>query len=326
MDGGGRVRTISMLALAAVLCSAAPQAGSGLVGYWDFEGVTGATVADRSGNGNTANVVGAVTFPGTFPALNFANAASASFDGTGGYLEIPNSPTMENLQEGDYTISLWVRPNAIPAAGQSFGLVAKDGWPEGVILTEGGAFEIYHWQADGTDADTSLDWTGGGMWYNSPPAPAAPLATGGTNWYHVAGVVRAASRRTEMFVSGTNTAIYDWPAETGAAPAEWNQATWKIGLAMPGQRMANALVDEVRLYNRALSAAEVAQLAAGDAIPAITTTPPPVTPPVTPPPPPTFVGGPMETCSCGSVTEVPPLAALGAGLLAGLGFLLWRRP
>ncbi len=71
---------------------------NGLVGYWPFNG----NANDDSGNGNHGTVNGA-----TLTADRNGEANSAySFDGIDNWINIPNNPNFDNLNE--ITISLWI--------------------------------------------------------------------------------------------------------------------------------------------------------------------------------------------------------------------------
>jgi hypothetical protein len=82
----------------------------GLVGYWPFCG----NANDDSGNGNNGTVNGA-----TLTTDRFGNANSAyTYNGTSSYINVPNSASLQF--NGGITISAWINPNTIPASGASY--------------------------------------------------------------------------------------------------------------------------------------------------------------------------------------------------------------
>ena len=95
-------------------CTLPTNLQNGLVGYWPFCG----NADDVSGNGNNGTVNGA-----TLTDDRFGNANSAySFDGTNDYIEIGNSYQIDAMN--DFTISTWYLTNTISPQFQF--LVSKD--------------------------------------------------------------------------------------------------------------------------------------------------------------------------------------------------------
>lgn len=77
----------------------------GLVGYWPFDEGSGASSADRSGNGNTATLSPEVRFTNAIPPLPVNNAAALTFRAGGQVTATSNG--LNNLQQ--LTIAAWVR-------------------------------------------------------------------------------------------------------------------------------------------------------------------------------------------------------------------------
>ncbi len=75
-----------------------PLPTDGLVGYWPFNG----NANDESGNGNNGTVNGAV-----LAIDRFGNSNSAySFNGNGNYITVPNSPSLDITE--NITLSAWI--------------------------------------------------------------------------------------------------------------------------------------------------------------------------------------------------------------------------
>src|SRR3954469_6654333 len=90
--------------------AAAPT--SGLVGEWKLDEASGATAVDTK-NGYNATVFGGAAFVAgkLGNALNLNNGTS----GTGAkWAEMPSNPTLDVVQEGNYTISAWFYPYSVP--------------------------------------------------------------------------------------------------------------------------------------------------------------------------------------------------------------------
>lgn len=74
---------------------------TGLVGLWSFTG----NANDSSGNGNNGTVYGAI-----LTTDRFGNPNSAySFNGTSDYIQIPNNTSLDLENDNSYTISTWVQ-------------------------------------------------------------------------------------------------------------------------------------------------------------------------------------------------------------------------
>lgn len=76
-------------------------------------------------------------------------------------------------------------------------------------------------------------------------------------WYHVAGVYDSSAQTETLYVNGVQVATFNaagLPPETGAG------GFLQIGAENHSTDVMNGTADDVRVYNRALSAAEVWQL------------------------------------------------------------------
>lgn len=192
------------------------------------------------------------------PAANtFANLRSLSFDGVDDYVEFANSGQMENIQENDYTLSAWFNPTDVPVAGTNEGRYAilyKTGYHLGIGYnrsgTGNGQFVFEHWL-------TGNVWEGVGGADGRAPG----------QWYHVAAVVDRGVGISRLYVNGAADGTNTWTANTAAR--DYGANPWRIGSANPGATYGNyrwaakGLIDEPRVYARALSPEEIQILALG---------------------------------------------------------------
>jgi hypothetical protein len=78
-------------------------------------------------------------------------------------------------------------------------------------------------------------------------------------------VVDRAAGATLLYVDGRLEGSQTWPGE--AATREFSASPWTVGVANPGAErwrwQAHGVVDELAVWDRALTPAEVAALAAG---------------------------------------------------------------
>jgi hypothetical protein len=223
--------------------SAAVVPTTGLVGEWKLDESSGTTAFDTK-NGFNASVAGGAAFVGGHlgNALNLNNGVS----GTGGkYAQMPSNATLDGVQEGNYTISAWFNATTVPTddslPNRYWGIVAKPGQTMGLVFNWAGKFSMRHFLAD-----QSLLITQGNTIY----------AAGG--WHHVVGAVSKSGGTVKVYVDGALKATTTFPA--GTAAWEYGTTPFRIGTAQVGTWAANGKVDQVRIYNRELSASEVADL------------------------------------------------------------------
>lgn len=255
--GGGEPRGAVVPAPSAPVAAPQPApptsaaAVPGLVGHWTFDETERDRAADSSGQGNHGRCIGG-------PRWVAGKVGGAlEFDGKDDVVEIPSSPSLENLQEGSYTIAAWFKPADTPPGQESdnhahYGIVNKTGWHLGLRYGNDNKFVFEHW-LQGDDPDQP-QWAGIGTWDETfDPG----------KWYHVAAVVDAKEGTATIFVNGEEKGVSEaWDPK--AKSREYGQTPWRIGHANPGAKEwawpAKGTIDDVRLYNRPLKAAEIAEL------------------------------------------------------------------
>ena len=208
------------------MTSAAP---SGLVAAYGFDEGSGTTTADRSGNGNTGTVSN-TTWAGA-SAGKFGNALS--FNGTNAWVSV-NSSSSLNLTTG-MTAEAWVNPTAL---GTSYRTVVLREQPGNEV------YALYANQSGPPQAPLGEVFVGG---YKDANASTG-LATGA--WAHLAETYDGSSVR--LYVNGTLVS-------TTAAPGSLasSSSPLRIGGNSIWGEYFSGLIDEVRIYNRALSASEI---------------------------------------------------------------------
>lgn len=227
----------------------APKAAAppGLVGHWTLDdgkavdAVTGRAGTLKGGPAPTAGKIG----------------GALAFDGKDDHVELPNSKELDGLTEGNYTVAAWFKPADVPSGQESdnsagYGIIAKTGWHTGLRYTNEKKFTFEHWLA--TDKADEPRWTGAGAW-DQDYEPG--------QWYHVAGVVSRTTGAVSVYLDGELKGSGEG-FDANAKARAYGTMTWKIGACNPGAEKwgwpAKGAIDDVRLYNRALSDAEVAEL------------------------------------------------------------------
>ena len=204
----------------------------GLVAAYSFNEGSGTTVQDASGHGITGNVIGATWTTGG----KYGNALS--FNGISGYVDLGNPGLLQIT--GSMTWSAWVKAVANPANdGQ---IIAK---------SDSGSGWQYKTTPDTGQQTFGLAISGGGSTF----AHRYSTTVRSLNvWYHVAGVYNAAARTLDIYVNG----LPDNGILVGTVPASQVNSTVNVNIGRRnGGYYFNGVIDNVRIYSRALSQSEI---------------------------------------------------------------------
>ncbi len=203
---------------------------SGLVGYWTMNDGSLGVGYDSNVNGYNGTVHGAVWVDGRF-------GKALSFDGVDDYAQIPGLSTPQS-----FTISFWAN---IRELNRIQYLTEKEvGLPnrfEGTVWI-GADNKIQFYIHDGTFNPTITS-----------------TATCGLGWVHIVAVRDTLTDSLYLYVNGTSAAAPVTDTTTGIITNTASR-TFGAGNRNPAGRYFNGLMDEIRIYDRALSAAEVAAL------------------------------------------------------------------
>ena len=230
---------------------------NGLAGYWKLdESTTSATILDSStttnpSNGLTYNMTTAPSGPTTTipTAINFYNTRSLNFDGTNDYmLASLNSSLITNTA----TFSFWVNTNQTEAT-----------WVNTVIGLGSTGTTIASVCVGGTYSDTYTAAKSICL-YNSSLGSCAVTNSFTTTdygaWHHIVITYdKDATPRTKIYKDNNLLNMYS-NYVTGAFPSQ-NQMN--IGRRADASWYWNGAVDDVRIYNRVLTAGEITSLYTG---------------------------------------------------------------
>ena len=238
-----RSRAVAVAVFAAGLASPIPVlAQTGPVAAYGFDEATGTAVSDASGNGNAGVITGASWNTGG----RFGGALS--FNGTSNWVTVSDAATLD-LTTG-MTLEAWIKPSALA------------NWRTVLMKENGAAGFAYALYASDT-ASHSSGWIRRTSDVDATATSVLPLNT----WSHLAATYDGATLR--LFVNGTQVATR---ASTGATVI--SASPFRIGGNSVWGEYFAGLIDEVRIYNRALTAA---QIATDMNTPVGSTPPPPVT-------------------------------------------------
>ena len=197
-----------------------------LVAAYNFEEASGTTVADASGKGNHGTISGA----SRITSGQFGRALS--FDGVNDWVTINDAASLD-LTNG-MTLEAWVYPT-----------VNMTQWAT-VILKEqsgGGLYELY---ANGDQSQPLTSVTVAGQYQVLSGGPWL-LAN---QWTHLAATYNGTTER--LYVNGTQVAQRP---QTG--PIEVSSSPLRLGGNSVWGEFFKGRIDEVRIYNSALSATEI---------------------------------------------------------------------
>ncbi|MEV8513211.1 LamG-like jellyroll fold domain-containing protein [Dactylosporangium sp. NPDC051484] len=243
-DPSGNVSAYSNTAT--VTISAAPAQPSGLVAGYTFDAGTGTTVTDVSGNGNTGTISGATWDAGG----RFGGALK--FNGSSDAVKVPSSASL-NLS-AELTLAAWVKPAA-----------SQQGWRT-IMQKENEA-----WFLDASSGAGPLRPAGGVTGANNTNAiVTGPTASPLNQWTHVAMTYNGTALK--LYVNGTQVATNP---KSGALQQTSNPLS--IGGNTPYGEYFAGLLDDVRVYNRALSDTELQTIMNSPLVPPVADTTPPST-------------------------------------------------
>ncbi len=203
------------------------QPDNGLVGYWKFDDGSGSSAADSSGNSNTGTLINGPTWTtGKIDgALNFDGVDDAVQIGTG------------NLNISGGTIAFWAYAESFSGTAQYLFGHATQPWANRIQLYT-------------DDSSGNLD-LGLGDSHNLNSIQNLNTDT----WYHIT-----------LTWNGTNYVVYiDGQARanstyTGLSTFEGYADIGNNGNSSDRSAAFDGMIDDVRVYNRALNAAEVLEL------------------------------------------------------------------
>ncbi|MBI1908578.1 MAG: laminin G domain-containing protein [Deltaproteobacteria bacterium] len=220
----------------------------GLVGWWRFDEGTGFTAIDSSGNGNNGTLVPTENHRSPGRVAGGVSGEALQFDGVDDYVDGDSIAPLAGNQS--ITMEAWARPNS-GFSGSNGRTLMSLGTEKGRHLTIR-AFSDPGWSFSRCSGGPSR-WTVGAddngidMWH----CGALSSATITGSWYHVVASYDSSSQIVKLYVNGllqTTTQL--------SGPLNF-QTGFLIGQDQNLNQWFNGLIDEVAIYNRALSTAEV---------------------------------------------------------------------
>jgi chitodextrinase len=200
-------------------------ASSGPVAAYNFNAGSGTTLADLSGNGSNGTIAGA-----SWSSAGHSGGA-LSFDGNADWVTIPDASNLDLTSA--MTLEAWVYPSQLGSFWRT-------------IITKEQSNGLVYGLFANSDSATPAAVTA---------LPAQDIVRGSnrllkSTWTYVAATYDGAALR--LYVNGIQAASV---AGTGAMPSSTQPL--RIGGNSMGSQWFRGRIDDVRVYNRALSASEI---------------------------------------------------------------------
>ena len=214
--------------------------GLNLIGHWDFEEGTGVTAIDSSGNALTGNIINAVYTVG-----HVGNYA-LDFNGTDSFVQVGLSPLLNPDSVG---ISLWFKPSTGEYNSQNQGALLDKGHGYGSNPYFGGYSLQYLAEVAGGNS-TVIDLYGNGS--DFPRIESGP-GYNDDQWHHV--VANLGAGEMALYMDGqliTKT--------VGLGAIVDNDSPLFFGRHRTVGRYFDGAIDDIRIYDGALSEKDVTQL------------------------------------------------------------------
>lgn len=204
---------------------APPSPPSGQVGWWKFDEGAGSVVRDSSGFGNNGTNYGATWVGGEY-------GSALSFNGVNNYVDIPNSASLPFSGTNPWTITMWVNYTS----GNNYYPEFCKGAPTGPGFTIHGIDGRIQGGSGSQSFDTS------GMFQTD---------LRGTGWRYT--VITYDGSTFRGYLDGQPKGTFSWTGGIGVT------SSYDIWLGKFWGQSYNGAIDEVQIYNRALTAGEVLQ-------------------------------------------------------------------
>jgi type II secretory pathway pseudopilin PulG len=207
---------------------------TGLVGWWKLNETSGTTTADSSGNGNNGTLVN------MNPATDWVTGqigGALDCDGTNDYVNCGNGASLNITAQ--VTLAVWVKTR--DCGNSAFNPYVDKG---------DHSYALRHNSSNNLSFAIHTNST----WY---AADYAVTSAFNNSWHHVAGSYDGSN--VKLYVDGV---LRGTTNHVGSI----DSTTYGVNIGRCSEqtsRLYNGVIDDVRIYNRALSATEIAQLASG---------------------------------------------------------------
>jgi hypothetical protein len=208
-----------------------------MVAHWPFDEGTGSVAYDQSGNNNDGNIIS-----GSW--VNGISGKALDFDGVNDYVQIPSDNSLSF--NADFTLAMWIKHSG---AAESNGI--GGGWR---MISRQTHTDLYHIRI----ADSSSNVKNGLVEMEIRDEGPLYEVTSQTNvtdgsWYYIVGL--RSGDEIKVYVNGE----LEGKANATSAPLT-PDVDLQIGrIAMSDREYFDGIIDEISMYNYALSDEEIEQ-------------------------------------------------------------------
>jgi hypothetical protein len=226
---------------------------SGLVGWWKFDDGAGGTAADSSGTGNT----GTLTSDGSgLPTWNASGKVNGDLVFNNNHVDAGNPASLKIT--GSLTMTAWINATSININDSDDSIIGKWDDAAGGCTTNNCSYMLKGSQdctgvSPNDNLVLSLSSNGNNLFQR---CSNTVLAT--NTWYFVAGTYDSVGGTMHVYING----VLDDGTLLGSVPASIKNstATVRVGNTTLVNQNFHGQIDDARIYNRALSASEIATL------------------------------------------------------------------
>jgi len=227
-------------ALALLITLTAPAwSGTGPVAYWKFDEGSGTTTADASGNGNTGTLVNGpswVTGRVAPNALSFGSPTST-------YVNAGHGTSLANVYTAGMTVSAWIKPTGAGGGGRGRIVDKDDAWFFNMNSTNALGFTVDQYAT----------------------APATRVSGTGitlNTWQHVVVTWDGTPHGSTIHFYINGVASDGAATDPSGALSDDSALSLSIGNRSADlARTFSGAIDDLRVYNRVLTATEITALA-----------------------------------------------------------------
>lgn len=209
-----------------------------LIGWWKLDETSGDAVYDSSSQSNSGELDASMSFSGNGTTGKINRALT--FDGSDDKVTIPNNDSFD-LGTSSITITAWVQFDS-----GSFGRYT--------VIVGRGNFDMFELNKSGADRlrlemrfddDSTLR-----------ARESSASLTEANRWYHVAGIFNPIDGSFDFYVDGAAQGVSYLDAQTDGTLKDSNADVY-IGARNGSNLYMEGLIDDVRIYNKALTSSEV---------------------------------------------------------------------
>ena len=227
-DGTNTITTINSITIDGkpVNFSVIPENDNTLVAYYPLDEGSGTVAKDFSGNGNDGNLVNGPTW------VDGKYGKALSFDGVDDYVEVPDSLS---LNPKSITIEFWVYQISRNPNTWTF-LVNKDGWKSYHLISE----DV--WATNRVGFTVRVNGADYRLWTSKAI---------GSYWSYLAFTYDASTGEQRTYVNG------ELDTEVLQPVGDIDTLAGPLRITGSKAERFHGLIDEVRIYNRALTEEEI---------------------------------------------------------------------